>query len=778
MMNEKTKRRMTRRRINTLIALLASAALPGAASESPDLSRENYRLIREQGQHYRTLVHHYPGRVVWQSDGQTFFYRRSIAATAENPGGYEFMRVEAASQTQQPAFDHTRLAQALNLLLTKPVTAMTLPFEQIDYNEQAKLLFIPQGSRLLGCDISSYQCRVLSDLSQTEEQSRTAAQSQSRLSPDGQWEALVENHNLVLVGKQTGERLVITQDGTAKNEYEIERLSWSPDSTRLVLFRVQRAEKRYVHYIESSPADQRQPKHRQIFYPKPGDALDIPQPVLVEVASRRITAIDPALFPNPYSLSYPVWRKDGRTFTFDYNQRGHQAYRVIEVESATATPRVLINETSDTFIDYMPLTGVATGSGKYYRHDLADSNEIIWASERSGWQHLYLYDAVTGTVKNAITQGEWVVRAVNWVDEKNRVIYFSASGINQGEDPYYLHGYKIGFDGSGLTALTPESANHTLSFSPNGDYYVDTYSRYDVPPVTTLYRTADNQALMRVNTTDISQLRAAGWRPPIPFMTPGRDGKTEIWGLLYPPRNLKAGEKYPVVEGIYAGPHGSFVPKDFSFWPEPLTELGFAVAKIDGMGTNNRSRAFHDVAWRNLKDGGFPDRILWHQAVARQYPWYDIARGVGITGVSAGGQNAMAALLFHPEFYNVAVADSGSHDNRMDKIWWNEQWMGWPVDEKYADSSNAENAWRLQGKLLLMVGELDENVDPSTTMQVVDKLIKADKDFDLFYLPGGGHGVSGGAYGQRLMWDFFIRHLAGRKTPDWNRPVQEKPPAR
>ncbi|WP_242506193.1 DPP IV N-terminal domain-containing protein [Pectobacterium zantedeschiae] len=774
----KTRLAMTRHGINVLIVLLASVALPGVASESSDLNREDYRRVRELGQYYRTLVDHYPGRMIWQSDGQSFVYRRSVVATADRPSGYEFMRVEAASQTQRPAFDHERLAQALNPLLTKPVTATTLPFEQIDYNEQAKLLFIPQGARLLGCDIHLYQCRVVSDLSQTSEHSQGTPQYQSRISPDGKWEAIVDNHNLVLIGKLDGERTTITQDGMAENEYEIERLSWSPDSARLVLFRTQRAEKRYVHYIESSPADQLQPKYSQIAYPKPGDAWDKPQPVVIEVASRRITAIDPALFPNPYSLSYPVWQKGGRVFTFEYNQRGHQVYRVIEVDSETGKARTLINETADTFIDYMPLTGVLTGSGKYYRHDLANGTEIVWASERSGWQHLYLYDAVTGTVKNAITQGDWVVRAVNWVDEKNRVIYFSASGINQGEDPYYTHGYKIGFDGSELTALTPEPANHTLNFSPNGDYYIDTYSRYDLPPITTLYRTADNQAVMRVNTIDISRLRAAGWRPPVPFMAPGRDGKTEIWGLIYPPRNVNEGEKYPVVEGIYAGPHGSFVPKDFSFWPEPLTELGFAVAKIDGMGTNNRSRAFHDMAWRNLKDAGFPDRILWHQAVARQYPWYDIARGVGITGVSAGGQSAMAALLFHPEFYTVAVADSGSHDNRMDKIWWNEQWMGWPIGKEYTESSNAENAWRLQGKLLLMVGELDKNVDPSTTMQVVDRLIKANKDFDLFYMPGGGHGVSGGAYGQRLMWDFFIRHLAGRKTPDWNSPVTEQSPRR
>ncbi|PWC15213.1 S9 family peptidase [Brenneria roseae subsp. americana] len=738
------------------------------ASDAAELSREDYQRAMGQGEDYRALIHHYPGRIVWQPDSQTFVYRRSVVAMASQSGGHEFMRVDAASLQQQPAFDHDRLALALNPLLGKPVTVTTLPFEQFDYHEQENLLFIPQGQRLIGCDIENYHCRVLTDLSAPFAGNARENRHQGKASPDGKWDAVIENHNLILIDQQHGERIAITQDGTPEKGYAPASLRWSPDSTKLVLYRTQWAEKRQVHYIESSPADRLQPKHRQISYPKPGDALDIPQPVLVDVASRRVIPVESALFPNPFMLTHPVWRKDGRAFTFEYNQRGHQVYRVIEVDATTGAACQLINETSETFIDYAELTGVATGSGKRYRYDLDDGKTIVWASERSGWQHLYLYDGVTGTVKNPITQGEWVVRAVNWVDEKNRVIYFSASGITKGEDPYYMHGYKIGFDGSGLTLLTPEKANHTLSFSPNGNYYVDTYSRYDLPPITTLYRTADNQKLMQVNSTDIRRLQEAGWRPPVPFTARGREGKTEVWGLIYPPRTIKEGRKYPVVEKIYAGPHGSFVPKDFSFWPEPLTELGFAVAKIDGMGTNNRSRAFHDVAWRNLKDAGFADRILWHQAVARAYPWYDVSSGIGITGVSAGGQSAMAALLFHPEFYKVAVADSGSHDNRMDKIGWNEQWMGWPVGPWYAASSNVENAGRLQGKLLLMVGELDENVDPSSTMQVADRLIKAGKDFDLFYQPGGGHGVSAGIYGQRKLLDFFVRHLAGRKTPDWN----------
>jgi dipeptidyl aminopeptidase/acylaminoacyl peptidase len=281
-----------------------------------------------------------------------------------------------------------------------------------------------------------------------------------------------------------------------------------------------------------------------------------------------------------------------------------------------------------------------------------------------------------------------------------------------------------------------------------------------------LRRTEDRRVLMDLEKGDTSALAAAGWPAPEPFTAVARDGKTDIWGVIYRPTNFDASKRYPVVEAIYAGPQGSFVPKTFAGAAQPLAELGFIVVQIDGMGTNNRSKAFHDVAFQNLADAGFPDRILWHKAVAAKYPWYDITR-VGLYGTSAGGQNAMGGLLFHPEFYKVGVANSGCHDNRMDKIWWNEQWMSWPLGPHYAASSNMENAGKLQGKLLLVVGELDTNVDPSSTLQVVNALIRADKTFDLLFLPGAGH-TNGGAYGVRKMTDFFVHSLMGVEPPDRN----------
>jgi dipeptidyl aminopeptidase/acylaminoacyl peptidase len=308
------------------------------------------------------------------------------------------------------------------------------------------------------------------------------------------------------------------------------------------------------------------------------------------------------------------------------------------------------------------------------------------------------------------------------------------------------------------------------------EYFVDTYSRVDLPPVSELRRTGDGSLVAEIERTEIGALVAAGWKAPEVFTTKGRDGSTDIWGLIFRPSTFDPARKYPVIENIYAGPHGSHVPKSFAafYASQAQAELGFIVVQIDGMGTSNRSKAFHDVAWQNLGDAGFPDRILWHRAVAAKYPAYDITR-VGIYGGSAGGQNAMGALLFHPDFYKAAVSYAGCHDNRMDKIWWNEQWMGWPLGAQYSRSSNVDNASKLQGALLLVVGELDTNVDPASTLQVVSALVKADKEFDLLVVPGENHGAARSgtyvAYGQRKQYDFFVEQLMGAVPPRWNAPA-------
>ncbi|MGD2153293.1 MAG: prolyl oligopeptidase family serine peptidase, partial [Gemmatimonadales bacterium] len=414
----------------------------------------------------------------------------------------------------------------------------------------------------------------------------------------------------------------------------------------------------------------------------------------------------------------------------------------------------------ETFFDY---------AGKYFRHDVGDGQEIVWMSERDGWNHLYLYDGRRGGVKNRITRGTWVVRGVDTVDVKTRTIWFRASGMNPDQDPYFVHQYSIEFDGSNLTAYTEANGTHSVDFSPDMEFYVDRWSRVDHPPVALLRRTSDRSVVMELERAGDSALLATGWRYPEVFTAKGRDGETDIWGIIVRPTNFDSTKSYPVIESIYAGPHGSFVPKRFSTLARhhSVAELGFIVVQIDGMGTSNRSKAFHDVAWKNIKDAGFPDRILWHRAVAARHAYYDTTR-VGIFGGSAGGQNAMAALLFHPDFYHVAVSASGCHDNRMDKIWWNELWMSWPIGPHYSASSNVDNAHLLQGDLLLILPEMDTNVDPSSTLQVVDALIEAGKEFDFVMVPGANHG-SGGDFGVRKRNDFFVEHLLGVDPPDWNR---------
>ena len=472
------------------------------------------------------------------------------------------------------------------------------------------------------------------------------AEPQVCTSFDGKWDALIQNFNVFLRPAGTTERpTALSLDGSEGNYYTFRSIAWSPDSKKLVAYHTRPGYDRQVHYIESSPSDQLQPKHSSIFYRKPGDALDIAFPALFDVSTKKETEIDQALFPNAYNLTPPVWWKDSRGFTFEYNQRGHQVYRVIEVDAETAKARALIDEKSPTFF-YYNLLGEGLSGGRRYRHDLNDGKEIIWASERDGWEHLYLYDGVTGKVKNQITKGEWVVRMVDRVDEDKRQIWFQAGGMNPGQDPYFTHYYRINFDGTGLTRLTEADGNHTVTFSSDRKYYVDTWSRVDLPPVSQLRRADDRKVLMDLGKGDAAALRAAGIRPTEVFVAKGRDGKTDIWGTIVRPTNFDPAKKYPVIEQIYAGPQGSFVPKTFgprSPGTQELAELGFIVVQIDGMGTSNRSKAFHDVAYKNLGDAGFPDRILWHKAVAAKYPSYDISR-VGIYGTSAGGQNSLGGV--------------------------------------------------------------------------------------------------------------------------------------
>jgi dipeptidyl-peptidase-4 len=571
-------------------------------------------------------------------------------------------------------------------------------------------------------------------------------------SPDGKWFAFLKDYNLYVRKIETGEEIALSSDGTEENTYS-ERFWWSHDSEKIATVQIRKGEDRKIHLIESSPKDQLQPKLHTLSYAKPGDRIDIAKPQLFNVVRKRHIAISNELCSNPWSISGVHWAPDSGRFTFLYNQRGHQVLRILSVNAGTGEVRTIIDEQSKTFIDY---------ANKKYSYYLDATNEIIWMSERDGWNHLYLYDSETGRVKNQITKGEWVVRRIERVDEAERQIWFRAGGIRSGQDPYYIHFCRVNFDGSGLIVLTEGDGKHEIKFSPDRRFFFDQWSRVDQPPITELRNSKDGSLICELERANWDALLETGWQPPERFIAKGRDGNTDIYGIIIRPSNFDPNNKYPVIEQIYAGPQGAFVPKSFGLQVRrhAIAELGFIVVQIDGMGTSHRSKAFHDICWKNLGDSGFGDRILWMKAAAAKYPYMDLTR-IGIYGGSAGGQSALRALLAHGDFYKVAVADCGCHDNRMDKIWWNELWMGWPVGPHYEEQSNVTQAHNLQGKLLLTVGELDKNVDPASTMQVVDALIKADKDFDLLVVPGHGHGVGEIPYASRRRMDFFVRHLLG-----------------
>ena len=572
------------------------------------------------------------------------------------------------------------------------------------------------------------------------------------VSPDGRWQALARSNNVVVRVMATKEEFALTRDGTPEDEYE-GRFYWSPDSQKLAVRQIRKGEERKIFLVESSPKEQVQPKLHELGYAKPGDRVAMARPRLFDVQERKAVAVEEKLFPNPYELNELRWTPDSRWLTFNYNQRGHQIFRVLAIDAGSGAVRTVVNEECQTFFAY---------SSKRFIHWLDEAGELIWMSERDGWNHLYLYDSATGRVKNQITRGEWVVRGVERVDAGQREIWFRAGGVRPGQDPYHVHLCRVKFDGSGLVVVTEGDGTHEWQFSPDNRFVIDRWSRVDLPVVSELRDAESGRLVCELERADANELFKTGWRAPERFVAKGRDGATDIYGIIIRPTQFDPRRRYPVIEEIYAGPHGAHVPKSFGRHVRQcaLAELGFIVVRIDGMGTNWRSKKFHDVCWKNLGDSGFPDRIAWMKAAAAKHPEMDLTR-VGIYGGSAGGQSTARAMFAHGDFYRVGVADCGCHDNRMDKIWWNEQWMGWPVGPHYAEQSNVTHAKNLQGKLLLVVGEMDRNVDPSSTMQVVNALIKADKDFDLLVVPGGGHGIAESPYGSRRRMDFFVRHLWG-----------------
>ncbi|KAH8657867.1 peptidase S9 [Xylariales sp. PMI_506] len=560
---------------------------------------------------------------------------------------------------------------------------------------------------------------------------------------------LVRDFN-IWIKESNGTMKQISYDGVTDNTFKEDHIYRCSDGRHLIAWQCKPASNRVVNLIESSPEDQLQPKLHTKPYNKPGDNVEVQRPRLFDLLNHQEISVDDALFRNPYIITNIGWSQDSGKYRFIFNERGHKILRLLEI-GLNGTVKTLAEESSKTFVDY---------NSKAYHKILESSNEVLWTSERDGWNHLYLFDLNDGSLKSQVTRGNWVFRLVESVDEKKRVVYFRGLGMVPSQDPYYVHLAKVNFDGSDFQILTQGDGTHMWKWGPKKRYLIDAWSRADYPPQLVVRDGQTGDEIVALEHSDLEPLREAGWQPPEIFAAPGRDGETLIYGLIFRPAEQISSQKYPILERIYAGPQDYYTPKAFYGFVETRKRAneGYVIVMLDGMGTNWRSKSFHDVCYKNLKDGGFPDRIAWIRSAAETRPWMDVTR-VGCYGSSAGGQNAAAAVLHHSDFYKAASASAGCHDNRMDKLWWNELWMGYPVDQSYVESSNVTHAAKLGGALMLFVGEMDTNVDPASTMQLANALIKADKDFELVVVPGAGHGLSGISWVKRKEQKFFKTYL-------------------
>jgi dipeptidyl aminopeptidase/acylaminoacyl peptidase len=469
-----------------------------------------------------------------------------------------------------------------------------------------------------------------------------------------------------------------------------------------------------------------------------------------------------------------VW-KDGRwgsgptdQFFFTHGQRDFKKFELLSMNTSTGQTRKILEERSPTFVEL----NLNSGGIPNWRV-INDNREVVWFSERDGWGHLYLFDAQTGQIKNRITQGAWVVSDLVHIDEPTRTVYFTARGRESGRDPYFRFLYKIQLDGSGLTLLTPEDADHGIAMPPSGRYIADTYSRPDTVP-TTVLRTPDGRVVMTLERADASRLLARGLPMPERFVAKGRDGATEVYGLLYRPSRFDPARSYPVIDYIYPGPQiGPIGNRTFTVAPrgdaQALAELGFIVFQIDAFGTPLRSKAFHDAFYGNMGDNGLPDHIAALKQLGARYRQLDLDR-VGIYGHSGGGFSSTDAILRYPDFFKVAVSSAGNHDNRSYEYTWGENYQG-VLKKRPAGGDNFDSqanhllARNLKGKLFLMYGTLDDNVHPNATLLLIDELIKNNKSFDLLVMPNRNHGYASEPYVIRRTWDYFVRHLLGVEPP-------------
>jgi dipeptidyl aminopeptidase/acylaminoacyl peptidase len=758
---------------------LAAALLTlTAASAQQKFTAADYaRAEKMMGYNTTPLVVRSGVRPNWLPD-ERFWYRITTA------DGAKFVLVDPVKGTRAPAFDHAKLAAALSTATGNTYTAGNLPFQEIEFSADGHSVSVLAGGRWK-CDVEGSKCSA-------EEGAAPAAGGGGRggrggapevLSPDKKHAAFIRDSNLWVRDAATNKETALTTDGVKDFGYATDNagwtasdrpiLLWSPDSKRIATFQQDQRGVGEMYLVETKVGH---PTLKSWKYPLPGDeVVTTIQRVSIDLDGPRVVRLNLPPDQHRSTLCDHVtcrgvewadvqWDKEGATLAFVSTSRDHKQEVLRVADATTGAVRDVLEEKVSTFFE--------SGNGRVNWRYLPASGEVLWFSERDNWGHLYLYDSGTGKLKNQVTKGEWNVTQVLRVDEKNRQIYFLGVGREKGRDPYFIHFYRIGFDGGNLTLLTPEDANHEVYLSPSGKYFVDSFSKPDDPAVAVL-RDDTGKLLAPLERADIARLTAAGWKPPEPFTVKARDGVTDLYGLMFKPTNFDAAKKYPIVNHIYPGPQtGSVGGRSFSSARgdcQALAELGFIVVEIDGMGTPWRSKKFHEAYFGNLGDNTLPDQVAGMKQLAARYPWIDIDRA-GIYGHSGGGYAAAGAMFHYPDFFKVGISEAGNHDNREYEDDWAEKWQGLLQTNadgttSYDNQANQLFAKNLKGHLLLAHGTMDSNVPPYNTLLVVDALIKANKDFDLLLLPNRNHGFGNEAYMVRRRWDYFVRYLLGAEPP-------------
>lgn len=768
------------------VVFLIGATASGRGGETPrDLTAADYAQAEKfMAYNVTPLVLRGAVRPVWLP-GDRFWYRNALKKE-----GSEFILVDARRKKRGPAFDQAGVAAALSAATGKTYDAFHLPFMTFDLSADRKTISFSAEGKQWACDLKGKSLKTVEGGEAPPPEERRpggrpfGADSRPEVpSPDGRLAVFIRDHNLWLREIATGAEKQLTTDGVKDYGYATDNagwirsdrpvVSWSPDSRKIVTFQQDQREVGEMYLIETKVGH---PVLQAWKYPLPGDEiismiervvihLDGPRTVRLKMPpdQHRSTFTDD-IKSRTGDMEDVQWSPDGSRLAFVSTSRDHKHEVLRLANPETGEVRDVFEEKVATYFE--------SGEGRANWRFLAASNEVVWFSERDNWGYLYLYDLETGELKNRITTGEGNVEDVLRIDEKNRRVLFVGVGREKGRDPYFRHLYTILLDGRGIRLLTPEDADHELSLSPSGLFFIDSYSKPDVPPVSVL-RNAEGKLLLTLEKADISALLTTGWKPPLPFTVKARDGVTDLYGLMFRPTNFDPAKKYPIINNIYPGPQSGSV-RSRSFVPargdaQSLAELGFIVIQLDGMGTPGRSKAFHDAYYGNMGDNTLPDQVAGMKELAERHPWIDIDRA-GIYGHSGGGYATCDAMFRYPDFFKVGVSQAGNHDNRGYEDDWGEKWQGLLVAHpegvsNYDSQANQNFAKNLKGKLLLAHGTLDSNVPPYNTLLVVDELIKANKDFDLILFPNRGHGFGNEPYMVRRRWDYFVRHLLGAEPP-------------